>query len=341
MAGCGDSSTGPSLDISIEGLTSDHFLVGDQVLLDAALSDPSVPGTVSWSSSDTAVALVGSDGLLRAQRPGTARVSAKLKKASAEVLLTVVSRPGGYTADEIDYLQEIAFGFEYGAADEVIRKWSQNPRIQLFGDPTAEDSAEFEDVVSDLNLLMEEVQMEIVDSEPTVEIHFAKQADFPGILPSYVPGNSGYFTVWYDEGNRIYRSVVLVSTDGLDQEARSHIIREEVTQMLGLGKDSFSYTGSIFYQGWTTTAGYAPIDEAIIEMLYRPQLARGMGYRTAVDTLRTLTRLGWEGTGGPVQLPGTLSASSQQFDGPGPARTDRGGMGSGGTVNDTHVYPNR
>lgn len=330
MAGCGDSSTGPPLEIFIQGLDQASFLVGDRVQLEAELSNPSVPGTVSWSSTDTAVVLVDEQGLLRAQRPGTATVSAKLKTASSGVPVTVAARPGGYTADEIDYLQEIAFGFEYGSAPEVIRKWASNPRVQVFGNPTAEDQVVLEDVVSDLNALMGEVQLEVVDSNPTVEIHFARESAFPGILPSYVPGNSGYFSIWFDGEDAIYQSVVLVSTDGVSQEARSHIIREEVTQMLGLGKDSWTYPGSIFYQGWTTTPGYEPVDEAIIEMLYRPQLEKGLEYRPAVDILRILTRRGWDGAGSPSKVMGQDLSPSLSIPGPGQAGRGRGGVGSGG-----------
>jgi hypothetical protein len=218
--------------------------VGDQIQLDVVFSDPAAGGQVVWASSDTAVALVDVQGRLRAQRPGTASVSAGFRKASDEISVTVVPRPGGYTAPEIDYLQEIAFGFEYGTATDVIRKWGENPRIQVFGTPTSEDRAVLQDVLADLNALMEEVQVELVDSDPTVEVHFAPVSEFPSILPSYVQGNLGYFSVWFGSDNRIYRSVVLLASDAVEQPGRSHLIREEVTQMLGLAKEVSACCGS-------------------------------------------------------------------------------------------------
>ncbi len=330
VAGCGDSPTGPELEIFIEDSVQGGLLVGDQRQLEAVLSDPSVNGTVSWSSSDTAVALVDQLGFLRAQRPGTATISIQLNSAAANLPVTVAPRTGGYTAPEIDYLQAIAFGFEYGGAAAVIRKWGVNPRIRVFGTPTTEDMAVLEDVISDLNLLMEEVQVELVDSDPTVEVHFAPIAQFPSILPSYVEGNWGYFSVWFDGASRIYKSVVLLASDVADQEDRNHLLREEVTQMLGLAKDSGAYPNSIFYQGWTTTQSYDPIDEALIEMLYRPHLFPGVGYRQAVDVLRTLTRRGWEGVAPPLRsvtdsLILSLSDSTETQ-----TRRGRGGIGSGG-----------
>ena len=330
LAGCGDSSTAPLVELFIEGPVQSPLLVGDQVQLEAVLSDPSAPGEISWASSDTAVALVDERGYLKAQRPGTASISARLKKASSSVPVTVLPRTGGYTADEIDYFQEIAFGFEYGSASDVIRKWGENPRLQVFGTPTQEDLTVLDDVILDLNTLMEEVQVELVDSDPTVEVYFAGVSDFPGLLPSYVPGNSGYFSIWFDAVQQIYRSVVLVASDEGEQEDRSHILREEVTQMLGLGRDSWTYVGSIFYQGWTTTQEYDPIDEALIEMLYRPELLRGSAYRPAVDVLRTLTRRGWAGVATPVLgVPEAGAPTPTQPMGLSEKR-GRGGTGSGG-----------
>ena len=330
LASCGDSSTGPELEVSIQGSVQGDLLVGDQLQLEAVLSDPSVTGVVSWASSDTSVALIDQFGILRAQRPGTATISLRLNSAEATLPVTVVPRPGGYTAAEIDYLQEVAFGFEYGSATEVIRKWGADPRIRVNGFPTAEDMEVLEDVISDLNVLMEEVQVELVDSDPSVEVHFNAIAQFPTILPSYVPGNWGYFSVWFDGGSRIYQSVVLLASDVANQVQRNHLIREEVTQMLGLAKDSHAYPNSIFYQVWTTTQDYAPIDEAIIEMLYRAQLPRGIAHRQAVDLLRTLTRRGWDGVPPPVRRVADLPFPSPMPGEEGSSRPGRAGIGSGG-----------
>ena len=52
-----------------------------------------------------------------------------------------------------------------------------------------------------------------------------------------------------------------------DQEQK-HLLREELTQSLGLFNDSYKYPESIFYQDWTTTTEYAQIDRELIDMLY-------------------------------------------------------------------------
>ena len=43
------------------------------------------------------------------------------------------------TAEVLDYFLEIALGVEFGETSPVIRKWSGDLRIQVHGNPTADD----------------------------------------------------------------------------------------------------------------------------------------------------------------------------------------------------------
>jgi hypothetical protein len=51
-------------------------------------------------------------------------------------------------------------------------------------------------------------------------------------------------------------------------DEQKHLLREELTQSLGLVNDSWKYKNSIFYQGWTTTTEYSDIDRELIDILY-------------------------------------------------------------------------
>ncbi len=97
--------------------------------------------------------------------------------------------------------------------------------------------------------------------------------------------NLGFFRIWFDGEGAIYQGKVLITSDGVTQAERSHLIREELTQSLGLFKDSWKNSDSIFYEGWTTTNRYHPLDQSIIQMLYDPKLQPGMD-RTQVITLQ-------------------------------------------------------
>jgi hypothetical protein len=190
-----------------------------------------------------------------------------------------------YPEAALDYFIEVAFGPEFGGGPREIRKWTQDVEIVIHGDPNAEDLATLDDVIADLNEIIGTIEVSIVPSGGNVDLHFAPEAEFDEIEPNYVPVNMGFFWVWWDGLGNITRARVLVSTTGLTQEERNHVIREEITQQMGLMSDSFSYEESIFYQAWTTTQEYSMLDELVIELLYLPQIAVGMDVDQALDAI--------------------------------------------------------
>ncbi len=181
-----------------------------------------------------------------------------------------------YASMVVDYLSEVGFGQEYGSASPVLHKWTQDVTLRIFGEPTPADLVALDQTVEELNRLLTGVQLILTDGDADLAVYFTPESSFAGIEPNYVPGNLGFFRVWWDEQGAINKGRILISSDGITQGERSHLIREELTQSLGLFRDSWQYPDSIFYQGWTSTPGYAPIDGPTIQLLYQPQLSTGM-----------------------------------------------------------------
>ena len=181
-----------------------------------------------------------------------------------------------YAAMVLDYFSELGFGQEYGSTSPVLHKWTQDVTLRVFGAPTAADLKALDLTVGELNRLLTGVQLILTDENADLAVYFAPESSFSTIEPEYVPGNLGFFRVWWDDQGAIYKGRILISSDGINQRERSHLIREELTQSLGLFRDSWQYPESIFYQGWTATPGFAPIDGPTIQLLYQPQLSAGM-----------------------------------------------------------------
>lgn len=176
----------------------------------------------------------------------------------------------------LDYFLEIVLGTEYGDSSPVIRKWGTSPLIQVHGNPTPDDMDTLGQVISELNGLVSGLEMGLVQDGANVDIHFEPESRFQSILSDYVLGDSGFAWVWW-HGSEIYKGTVLIASDhALPQQARSHLIREELTQALGFLQDSYSYPDSIFYQDWTTVTEYSDIDREIIRMLYLDDVTAGM-----------------------------------------------------------------
>ncbi|HEY9620754.1 MAG TPA: DUF2927 domain-containing protein [Crinalium sp.] len=225
--------------------------------------------------------------LTRETMPRTAAVPKPTRQSS-----TASSQPTPsphYTQEQLDYFLEIALNSEYGGSDEIIKKWEGDVKIQSFGTPTLEDLDTLRQVTQEINgLTRGAIQLELVTSNPNVEIYFVPESDFKQYEPNYVPVNLGFFWTWWSDRRVLYRARILITTVGVTQRERSHLIREELTQSLGLMQDSYRYPDSIFYQGWTDVNQYTDIDRALISLLYRPELSSGMSRAEAIAALQPL-----------------------------------------------------
>ncbi len=220
---------------------------------------------------------------------------AVLKQPSPAIAVIPETRPiqsssGEFTSKQINYFLEIAMGAEFSQSGSAskIRKWQGDVRIQYFGSPTSADLTTLNSVISELNELTNGgIHLQLVDRNPNITIHFSPESQFAQLEPNYQPGNYGYFWTRWDANNRIYNANVLITTTKVTQKERSHLIREELTQSLGLMQDSFKYAESVFYQPWTDVTQYSEIDRSLIRMLYDPKISSGMTQAQVMNVLNT------------------------------------------------------
>ena len=191
------------------------------------------------------------------------------------------NRPGTaprYSRAALDYFFEVAFGNEFSDNPDThyIRKWSNNLRLSVRGGPTAADRATLDRIVAQLNqLLGGSLRIVLTNQNPNAVMYFVPEAAFSRYDPQYVPRNLGFFRVWWNQRLEIQRAQILISTTGVTQRERSHLIREELTQALGLMNDAETYRDSTFYQGWTETQDFSPLDRDLIQMLYDRRVRSG------------------------------------------------------------------
>lgn len=207
---------------------------------------------------------------------------------STSTTTTTVVADDHYGPAALDYFRQIAGTAEYGGEAGTLHRWTGDLRIAVYGDPTTRDRRALAAVVDDLNEIIGTVEVSVVESDSNIEIYFVPVEEFAAIEPGYVEGNLGYVYIWWDAAGSIYSGRVLISTTGVTPAERAHLIREELTQGLGLLNDSLSYPESIFYQEWTETNRYTRLDRLVIEMLYRPELSVGMDIDEALTVLTGL-----------------------------------------------------
>ncbi|MBD2088871.1 DUF2927 domain-containing protein [Microcoleus sp. FACHB-1515] len=240
-------------------------------------------GVQGWVRGDFVVPLAAT-----AVRPTLPSIAPPEPSPIASPRPTVSPTPTArYTTEQINYFLEIALGAEFGSSDAVIRKWNAPIRIRVTGRPTSEDMRSLQAVIRDLNGLVQGTSLSIDNNNSNVEMVFAPESEFRRYEPNYQPTNMGFGWIWWNQ-NTLNRARILISTTGITQQERSHLIREELTQSLGLMQDSYRYPDSMFYQGWTDPTQFSAIDRTVISMLYRPEIRAGMTRSQVVRVLQSL-----------------------------------------------------
>ena len=176
-----------------------------------------------------------------------------------------------------EYFKEVTLKSEFGSSGNgLIKKWMVPIKLEIAGLPTPADLETVEAVTSELELLTNLPIEFVKPNTGNMRIRFTPEENFKKFIPSYQTDNSGFFWLNWDETKQITGAEILISTTGVTQKERSHLIREELTQAFGLPADSYKYPDSIFYQGWTDIAEYSSLDKKLIKMLYNPKVKPGM-----------------------------------------------------------------
>lgn len=194
----------------------------------------------------------------------------------------------------ISYFKEIALGFEFGNASEVTRKWNKNMKVYVGGQPTQEMLTELERVKNEINgLATDGFMIEVVQdsSQSNFYIFLGTGQQYAAIYPSaagHISSNWGLFSIFYTQANHLVRGHMYVDIVRANPTEQKHLLREELTQALGLAKDSPRYPDSIFQMRWTTTTSFAPIDKDLIRLLYHPSMQVGLAEQEVENVLTNI-----------------------------------------------------
>lgn len=192
------------------------------------------------------------------------------------------------------YFCEIALGSEFGRKYHKIRKWQQTVQVYLTGEAHPDLERELDRIIAELNQMETTLNVARVFQleEANTTVFLGKGSDFAQHFKpakAQVEQNWGLAFVQQNGRGEIQRAHVYVDIHrATDPLAQKHLLREELTQILGLLNDSQQFPDSIFYQEWTLTTTYSDLDRQLIRMLYRDDMLPGMKFKAVVETLRFL-----------------------------------------------------
>lgn len=171
----------------------------------------------------------------------------------------------------LNYFFKIALGAEYGDDNRVVTRWTKPVvTVRVNGKPGTAAGDCLTRVVSDFNKLTATTDLELTTAATAdIRLYFAPVSRFKALEPDYVPGNDGFFHVEWTGDHTITNATVLIRTTGITNRIRCHLIREELTQSMGLMRDANDHPTSVFYGRYSATpVRYSALDEKLIKLLY-------------------------------------------------------------------------
>ncbi|RAP34381.1 hypothetical protein DID77_01165 [Candidatus Marinamargulisbacteria bacterium SCGC AG-439-L15] len=176
----------------------------------------------------------------------------------------------------LNYFYGVAFGSEYGSGSLKVKKWTRPIKLKLLDDVTEEDLHIVSDIIAELNAITG-AQLNIqltTNNDYNLGVHIIPQSEFTRYNPNAIHAN-GWVSLRISGSSHIKSGTILIAKE-LEGDLRQHVIREEITQALGILKDSWERDDSIFYQGYSTLTNYSSIDIEVIKLLYQSDIQAGM-----------------------------------------------------------------
>lgn len=188
---------------------------------------------------------------------------------------------------------DCCFDAEYGERYGRLIRWEGPIRIAVRGEYTKEDLSVIEQLIDEICsrvLTLPPIRFAAEGEEANTVISFVPLQEMSTATEGYREGNEG-FVSWSWENYTIRQMKVAIAADCTDRATRSHLIREEFLQGLGVQDDLDSYSDSIFYRPFTQTQELSPVDHLILYCLYHPELRPGMDRNEARQALKKVCAL--------------------------------------------------
>ena len=197
----------------------------------------------------------------------------------------------------IDYFQQVALGSEYGSNFPLVKKWKHPMRVYVSGNADRELIIELNAIIEELNALFTDgFQIEMASDSVASNYHIflGDVATYGRMYPSIahlLKENSGLFVFYHNTDFNITSGHMFVDIYNNSLTYQKHILREELTQSLGLPNDIKYYPNSIFYEQRSDVQAYSNLDIEVIRLLYHPKMVSKIGASTVQSILEGILGL--------------------------------------------------
>ena len=177
---------------------------------------------------------------------------------------------------------EIALEAEFGSRSDLVVKWTEDVMIYVISEGGANPlESELRALVKELNVYIGSIEIAITNDAAKANffLYLGSRENYGRLVNSkeYM-SNDGLFSCSVNRKSNVIKSCrAWISTDQAKSYAgRRHLLREEITQALGLMQDSPCHTNSIFFGKPSLVQNYSGLDIALIYLLYQDWMEPGM-----------------------------------------------------------------
>ena len=174
-----------------------------------------------------------------------------------------------YSQETVEYFDEVAMGTEDGRRYDHITRYTTDVKIYMEGHQPQYIVDELNSIVSELNGIINTVDVQVTNSKSDANMVISIGSldkiknEYPVFKNTIYQNANAGFSIGMN-----YSNVFLNTNNIRSVQHAKHVLREELTQAMGLMNDSYKYPESVFYQGVSEVTEYAPIDRELIDILY-------------------------------------------------------------------------
>jgi hypothetical protein len=172
-----------------------------------------------------------------------------------------------YSREAFNYLYEVCFFDEVGKKKVHLAKWKENVKYYVSGRPSEQDIEMVMKAIIKLNDLKLPITFQLVKrrDDSNVSIYFG---DTVSLKPLGLINNFEGLSIVTSTNGIIDSAKILISDHSINLLKKESVILEEMTQVIGLTADSYTYPESLFYDGENSVIKFQPLDIEMIQLLY-------------------------------------------------------------------------
>ena len=174
-----------------------------------------------------------------------------------------------YSQETVEYFDEVAMGTEDGRRYDHVTRYTTDVKIYMEGHQPQYIVDELNGIVSELNGIINTVDVQVTNSKSDANMVISIGSldkiknEYPVFKNTIYQNANAGFSIGMN-----YSNVFLNTNNIRSVQHAKHVLREELTQAMGLMNDSYKYPESVFYEGVSEVTEYAPIDRELIDILY-------------------------------------------------------------------------